>query len=116
MQTPNTLFDTHSVTGTAQVLRYSNERGAELSFSLAGQQRTTLGRGSDCHLVLPDSRVSRLHASIEAVDHHHLLRDEGSSNGTFLNGLRLTPGSAFSLRDGDVIEVGSQRFAYGAQR
>ncbi len=84
-----------------------------LAFPLTGRQKTVLGRGRDCDFVLADARVSRLHATIEVVEGNSLLRDEGSSNGTFLNGLRLTPGTTFSLREGDVIEVGSHRFVFG---
>ncbi|HZU97768.1 MAG TPA: FHA domain-containing protein [Planctomycetota bacterium] len=74
---------------------------------------TVLGRSADCDVVVSDPGVSRRHATIELVMDQHLLRDEGSSNGTFLNGLRIAPGKAFSLREGDVIELGNERLVYG---
>jgi len=46
----------------------------------------TLGRGTECDLVLKHDSVSRLHASIEVTDEGYLaVGDLNSSNGTFLN-------------------------------
>lgn len=84
-------------------------------FCVEGRARTTIGRGSDCDLVLADPRASRLHASIELLDGQFLLRDEGSANGTFLNGLRLTAAHVFSLREGDAIEIGSTMLRFGQE-
>ncbi len=74
---------------------------------------TVLGRSSDSHLAIKDKRISRRHAAIQLVEDQHLLRDLGSANGTFLNGLRIAVGRAFSLREGDVIEVGDTRLVFG---
>jgi hypothetical protein len=43
-----------------------------------------------------------------------LLIDEGSANGTFLNGVRLEGRRLIELRPGDAIEVGDTRLAFGA--
>ncbi|HZU97717.1 MAG TPA: FHA domain-containing protein [Planctomycetota bacterium] len=97
----------------APLLRYRSEQGEETTFALEGRARTTIGRAPGCDLVLRDSRVSRHHATIEPIeDHEWLLRDEGSSNGTFLNGFRLRGRVGFCLRQGDVIEVGDHRLAF----
>ncbi len=46
----------------------------------------TIGRSSDCHLVLDHHSVSRLHANIEVTDEGYLaVQDARSSNGTFLH-------------------------------
>ena len=46
----------------------------------------TIGRGSDCNLVLNHDSVSRVHASIEVTDEGYLsVQDTHSSNGTFLH-------------------------------
>ncbi len=105
------LLTVQPVDAMARLVLTSGD-GRELSFQLEGRARAFLGRGEGCDLILADGRVSRRHASISSVAGHHLLRDEGSSNGTFLNGLRLKPGDAFLLREGDAIEVGDQRLIY----
>jgi hypothetical protein len=80
--------------------------------------KTTLGRAADCDIVIADPRASRHHAEIAAqlslpdadASSGHLLRDLNSTNGTWLNGRRLS--APERLRDGDVIEVGGARFTF----
>lgn len=93
-------------------LAWVDATGALRSFALEGRERVTIGRGSRADISIRDTRISRHHATIELVHGQHLLRDAGSANGTFLNGLRLTSGSAFALRPGDLIAVGGDRFTY----
>ena len=67
------------------------------------KEMMTLGRRRKCDVVITDSAVSRHHATIELVDGSYVLRDEGSSNGTLLNG---EPISEQKLRDGDKVTIG----------
>lgn len=53
--------------------------------------------------------VSRKHALIALRDHELTLQDQGSANGTFLNGVRLPPHRAHKLHDGDEIRLGRLR-------
>jgi pSer/pThr/pTyr-binding forkhead associated (FHA) protein len=60
-----------------------------------------IGRSSANNLVLEDAAaVSKVHASIERTPQQLLLRDLGSSNGTFVNG---QPVKSAVLKDGDVV-------------
>jgi hypothetical protein len=68
------------------------------------QDRTTIGRSSDCDVVLPKRQVSRYHARIERRDGRYLLRDLGSKNGTFVNGERVGA-EPYRLHDGDEIQI-----------
>ncbi len=65
---------------------------------------TTIGRGSDCDLVMLERQISRYHARIEHDERGYLLRDLGSKNGTFVNDkpVRKQP---YRLRDGDEINL-----------
>ena len=94
-------------------LHYQNGGGGKCALELDGRPRSTIGRASTCDLVIPEESVSRLHAAIERVAGQHVLQDKGSANGTFLNGLRLVRAHAFTLREGDVIEIGPARLVYG---
>ncbi len=68
-----------------------------------------LGRRLDCHVCIPDQRVSRRHARIRAEGHEGWqLEDLGSCNGTFVNGRRVQ--GSMRLRHGDEIEIGASRF------
>jgi putative serine protease PepD len=68
----------------------------------------SIGRAEDCDLVLDDEKVSRHHAYIEPGANGATIRDLGSSNGTFVNGARLTEPQP--IGDGDTIRIGSTEF------
>lgn len=68
--------------------------------------RVVIGRGSGCDVRLPDPSVSHRHASIRIDAAEHALVDEGSSNGTFVGGVRLAPQTPRALKTGDMIRVG----------
>ena len=60
-----------------------------------------IGRDPDVDIVIHASRVSRRHAVVRQLGEHHTVADLGSSNGTTVNGARVT--EAVVLRPGDVI-------------
>jgi hypothetical protein len=67
------------------------------------EESAVIGRGTDCDVCVPNSAVSRRHAQIEWHYNGYVVRDLGSVNGTYVNGVRVTEQQ---LRDGDLIEVG----------
>lgn len=71
--------------------------------------RTTLGRHPSNSLRLVDREVSKEHAVIERVGADFILKDLGSSNGTFVNGRRI---QELKLRDGDTITVGTSKLVF----
>jgi pSer/pThr/pTyr-binding forkhead associated (FHA) protein len=60
-----------------------------------------IGRDSSADLSIPSPAVSRRHARVIREGAGYALEDLGSSNGTFLNGERLT--ARHSLKSGDQI-------------
>jgi phosphoserine phosphatase RsbU/P len=82
-------------------------RGPETGRSFPLQEgRTTLGRNADCHIPLVGKQVSRQHAHIYHQADEYFLEDLGSSNGTFINGHRLTPNTPSPLTERDTIQIG----------
>jgi diguanylate cyclase (GGDEF)-like protein len=69
----------------------------------------TIGRDEECSLPLADTTVSRRHCRIERADGGTLMTDLESTNGCFVNGLRMT--SAL-LHDGDQVRVGRTIFKH----
>ncbi len=69
----------------------------------------SIGRDPSNDLVLPDAMVSRRHALIECRGSQFFLRDCNSSNGSLVNGDRVTERS---LRDGDLVAIGSARLLF----
>lgn len=56
---------------------------------------------------LPDDEVvSRIHAQIRVEGSHYFIEDLGSSNGTFLNNIKLQPRTTYQLNFGDKIDLG----------
>ncbi len=71
--------------------------------------RISIGRASGNDIQLDDVSVSKQHAVIEIVGMDHILLDMGSSNGTYVNGGRV---SRHMLRHGDIIEVRDFQLRY----
>ncbi|KAF3885993.1 MULTISPECIES: FHA domain-containing protein [Nostocales] len=58
---------------------------------------------------LPDADiVSRLHLEIQVEENTYYITDIGSSNGTFLNGVKLEPRKRYLLQVGDKINLGQE--------
>jgi two-component system, cell cycle response regulator len=68
------------------------------------KEKVTIGRGNQADIHVVDDGISRRHAEIVHEDNAILVRDLGSTNGTFCNGERVTE---HALKDGDKIQVGS---------
>src|SRR5262249_17017682 len=70
----------------------------------------TIGRSPDQTLVILDTSVSRRHARISIVSGEVVVEDLGSTNGTFVNGVRVKV--PCKLAHGSAIKVGDQLFRY----
>src|SRR5436190_4167333 len=65
----------------------------------------TIGRARDCHLIVDHTQVSRLHACLEYDHEQVVITDLNSTNGTFVNGERLSANQPRRLRAGDRINL-----------
>jgi pSer/pThr/pTyr-binding forkhead associated (FHA) protein len=75
---------------------------------------STLGRGASCTHVLDLPGISRSHAMLQpGPGGGFLLADLRSTNGTYLNGIRLE--QVAHLRDGDKVELGDVALVYRCQ-
>ncbi len=68
--------------------------------------RVVIGRSEGCEIELPDPSVSHRHASIRQRGTEYVILDEGSTNGTFVGKVRLSPQAPRLLKTGDLIRVG----------
>lgn len=89
-------------TPTRHLLQGTDADGAVLEYGVS-EGETTVGRGDDAGLTIPDPRVSRNHAVLTVRGDSLAVRDMGSTNGTFVNGERITESE---LRPGDQISFG----------
>jgi hypothetical protein len=81
------------------------------TLALAEGQPLVLGRDQACaNVPLDDEQVSRTHAQLMLVNGQIVVRDLGSSNGTYVNGERVAHAV---LQPGDVVRMGDTEFAVG---
>ncbi len=66
-----------------------------------------VGRDPDSNLYLDDTGVSKNHASIVFTEDSYVLRDNGSTNGSIVNGVKV---GEHKLAHGDLIQFGPYRF------
>ncbi len=93
-----------SPTSSAYLVRRVNGRWQEVHQLIPGQT-ATLGRSEINRIFVDDTRCSRRHCEVSFEGSVWLLRDLESSNGTELNGIRITHPT--HLREGDIIRVGN---------
>lgn len=80
--------------------------GADTRLLRLDQETVHLGRGTSAQIRFDEYRVSRDHAILVRHGGHVRLLDNRSSNGTYVNGRRI---SATNLSSGDVIDLGPVR-------
>ena len=69
-----------------------------------------IGRRSDCEILISDPSVSRLHAWVRGGPGGYAIEDAGSSNGTWVNGVRLV--GPRTLAERDVVRIGKAAFVF----
>jgi pSer/pThr/pTyr-binding forkhead associated (FHA) protein len=112
--TPTGAFLTLHVVDSGQIL------------PLAGRNEYTLGRVAEGQPILPDvdlsafeaysQGVSRLHAAIKVVNQRVTVVDLGSSNGTRVNGQKISPNFDYPINHGDIIALGKLKIQVLFQR
>ncbi|HYN84701.1 MAG TPA: FHA domain-containing protein [Pyrinomonadaceae bacterium] len=91
---------------TARITAPGGTQETELHFRPGGR-RMNVGRGSGNDLFLAHASVSKIHAALTMNREGTLLvADTGSTNGTFINGRRISYGEARQIEEGDVVGFG----------
>ena len=111
--------DVIDILGLADDLRqitFEAQKGDVCRFPVSDDTTVILGRGNRTGtgtmivnvgaLGVKMDGVSRLHASLRIENNSVLLTDLGSTNGTYLNGRRLSPNTSYVLHSGDTILFG----------
>lgn len=91
--------------------------GKPLSEELAygfEQSRVVIGRGSGADVRIPHLTVSEVHATVRLDADGYGIVDDDSTNGTRVNGTKLTSGRKKRLQDGDRIEIGAYELTFHA--
>ena len=98
---PSANIESEMPTGTSEAtIVLGNGQRIRLTGDLA-----TVGRQSDCQILIDDNNVSRIHAEIRRTMKGWVVTDRGSTNGSMVNGEKITEGRL--LVNGDAIAFGS---------
>lgn len=84
-------------TSLPRTLRISEGRQAGITVPLS--EELLIGRGPDCQLLLDDDYASTHHARLTRSETGWTIHDEGSTNGTYVNGVRITAPTAITRSD-----------------
>lgn len=107
---PQQLADATMVARPADV----EATAAALTVPLVNRPVVVFGRAAASDVQLDTPIISGRHAEIRTEARGHVIRDLGSTNGTFVNGEQLT--SIHALEPGDVVGIGPHRLTFdGAQ-
>jgi two-component system, NtrC family, response regulator HydG len=90
-------------------LTITTGRQSGANFPLDATRETLIGRGTDCHISLPDPLCSRVHAILRYDDGRWTIRDQESRNGTTVNGQKIDEAT---LVDGNLVRLGSNEFEF----
>jgi ABC-type multidrug transport system ATPase subunit/pSer/pThr/pTyr-binding forkhead associated (FHA) protein len=83
------------------------------TMNLMQQDKVSIGRAADNHMVLNHPLISRYHAAIDRMGTRFRLRDLRSTNGVFVNGKRIE--REVFLKDWDQIRIGPYIFVMSGQ-
>lgn len=86
------------------ILKFISGKYQGGEFALEMNQELIIGRSSELEMVLIEDMVSRHHAKITTTDDEIFIEDLGSTNGTFVNGEKITK---CKLKEGDRILIGT---------
>ena len=88
------------------VVIYGLELGKKYNLNSAS---LVIGRSSKCDIQIDQESISRNHSKIVNTGKSILIRDLGSTNGTYVND---EPVDEYVLRDGDLIKIGRTIFKF----
>ena len=86
----------------------------KLEPGVKGKPPLIIGRSSSCDQVIAEPMVSARHAKIKWVSNGAIIEDLGSSNGTFVNGVKIDQPTL--IKAGDIIGLGSYSFTLGGKK
>lgn len=91
-------------------IRLSLQSPSKKTKSMTLSKTTLIGRASDCDIKLKSDLVSRHHCKIFLTESVALVHDLGSSNGTFIDGKKVTPKRDTKLAPGCLLSIADVSF------
>lgn len=96
----------------APFLRHEDSSGVRF-IDLGLKVTVVIGREKGCDIVVSDTNASRKHCEVHSLGGGCVVKDLHSKNGTCVNG---APVSSWTLKDGDLINIGSTTIRFVLSR
>ena len=101
-----TMLRPSSPQGTTGIVRVEEGKEPGRVYEVR-KDELSIGRSRESDIFLEDLAVSRLHAKILSLGNgNYALKDEGSANGTKVNGQLVNKHQTYPLQEGDKIQLG----------
>ncbi len=101
-----TILRPSSPQGTTGIVRVEEGKEPGRVYEVR-KDELSIGRSRESDIFLEDLAVSRLHAKILSLGNgNYALKDEGSANGTKVNGQLVNKHQTYPLQEGDKIQLG----------
>ena len=113
----NFTLSSESVQGNAVPVTTASQSQDDPMLEINGNQylitkeKTVIGRGSGCDIIIDDPGISRRHMEIDITDNGVIARDLGSTNHMYIEGHQVP---IATLLDGNTITIGRTRILYWA--
>lgn len=100
-QTPvGQQLKSYAETKPASYLMFNNKKVSLVA-------KITIGRETDNDVVVDNKLASRHHAIIQKIKNAYFIKDENSTNGTYLNGVKIPSDKYVKLNPGDKVTIGN---------
>lgn len=90
-------------------------RKDQLMTKVVNEDSFTIGRSVDCAICLSEDSISRVHLLVSHRNNEILIEDKGSSNGTFLNDIRIAQNTLVNVVPSDNIRIGKSEYVLSIQ-
>ncbi|MFH1437060.1 MAG: FHA domain-containing protein [Pseudomonadota bacterium] len=87
----------------------------DISISLQ-DEKYTLGRGEENSITILDGGMSKRHATIIRAENKFYIEDLNSTNGTYIDGLKLPPNQKYELRHNCRVTFGNSIVIFAAEK
>ncbi|HEY8272641.1 MAG TPA: FHA domain-containing protein, partial [Pseudobdellovibrionaceae bacterium] len=85
-------------------------RKDQTMIKIVNEDSFTIGRSLDCTIPLPEDSISRVHLIVHRRQEQIWIEDKGSSNGTFVNNIRIAQNSLVNIAPSDLIRIGKSDY------
>ncbi len=86
------------------------QRKDQIMTKIVNEDSFTIGRSVDCAISLTEDSISRVHLSVYRKQQQIWIEDKGSSNGTFVNNIKIAPNTLVSILPDDKIRIGKSDY------